>query len=211
MDPGYEYTKDHKLELCDIFSIADYVFLNNNEVANLIGDTSLSAINKREVLASFFNKYRLSNTQVIIIKSKSRHTLASFYEGELAIANFWHKKLTKRKILNDTGAGDAFAGGFMASMLSTRLLIHQPLPINIGAIAASARMKSRNEPFFAISKDTKTYLSDVRKVETHNLKQIFCLFIEKLKRQLSVFLIGIITGVIGIGSLIVWWIQLLCY
>lgn len=205
VDPGYEYTKDYKLELRDVFSIADYVFLNNNEMVNLIGDTSLSEISRREVLASFFNKYRLSNTQVIIIKSKSRHTLASFQEGELAVANFWHKKLTKRKILNDTGAGDAFAGGFMASMLSARLLIHQPLPINIGAIAALARMRSRNEPFFNISNDTRTYLSDVRKVETHNFKQILCLFIEKLKKQLSVFFIGIITGVIG--SLIVWWIQ----
>lgn len=104
-----------------------------------------------------------------------------------------------------TGAGDAFAGGFMASMLSTRLLIYQPLPINIGAIAALARMKSRNEPFFNISNDTRAYLSDLRKDEIHNFKQILCLFIEKLKKQLSVFFIGIITGVIG--SLIVWWIQ----
>lgn len=112
VDPGYEYTKNYKLELRDVFSIADYVFLNNNELINLIGDTSLSETSRREVLASFFNKYRLSNTQVIIIKSKSRHTLASFQEGVLAVANFWHKKLTKRKILNDNRCRRCFCGRF---------------------------------------------------------------------------------------------------
>lgn len=208
IDPGYEYTKNYKLELRDVFSIADYVFLNNNELENLIGDTSLSEANKHDVLSSIFNYYKLSNSQVIIIKSKSRHTLASFQEGELKVSNFWHKKLNKRKIRNDTGAGDAFAGGFIASMLSPRLLIHQPTPIRIGAIAALARMKSCNEPFPVISNDTKRYMDVIRKNETYNIKQMFFLLINKIRNQLSSFFVGIITGIIG--SLIVWWIQLLC-
>lgn len=208
IDPGYEYTKNYKLELRDVFSIADYVFLNNNEVENLIGDNSLTEADKHEVFASFFNNYKLSNTQVIIIKSKSRHTLASFQKGELIVSNFWHKKLNKRKIKNDTGAGDAFAGGFIASMLSPRLLIHQPTPIRIGAIVALARMKSRNDPFPVISKDAKRYMDVIRKNETYNIKQIFFLLFNKIKSQLSSFFVGIVTGIIA--SLIVWWIQCLC-
>lgn len=208
VDPGYEYTKKYKLELREIFSVADYVFLNKNEVENLIGDTSLTEKNKYNVLASVFNYYKLSNTQVIIIKGKSKHTLASFKEGELVVSNFWHKKLRNQKIQNDTGAGDAFAGGFLASMLSTRLLVHQPEPIKIGAIAALGRMKSREDPFPTIADDTQKYMDMVNRVETNNVKQRLEMVIHNIKTQLSTFLMGIVTGIIA--SLIVWWIQLLC-
>lgn len=208
IDPGYEYTKKYKLELRDVFSIADYVFLNNNELENLIGDTSLTKKNKYNVLSSIFNNYKLSNTQVIIIKSESKHTLASFQEGNLSVSTFWNNKLIKRKIQNDTGAGDAFAGGFITSMLSTRLLIHQPTPIKIGAIAALARLKSREEPFGVISNDVKKYMNTIEKDETYNIKHLLSILFHKIKSQLSSFFIGIVTGVIG--SLIVLWIQWLC-
>lgn len=208
VDPGFEYTKDHKLGLRDVFSIADYVFLNKNELENLIGDNSLSKENKYKVLASIFNNYKLSNTQVIIIKSKSKHTLASFKGGKLIISNFWHRKMRENKIRNDTGAGDAFAGGFIASMLSPRLLVHQPIPIQVGAISAIARMKCYEEPFSTISSDTCLYIDSVQKDEVYNYKQIIFLWLGKIKKQVSTFLIGIVTGIIG--SLIVWWIQWLC-
>lgn len=42
IDPGFEYTKNYKLDLRDVFSIADYVFLNSNELENLIGNNCLS-------------------------------------------------------------------------------------------------------------------------------------------------------------------------
>lgn len=208
VDPGYEYTKKYKMELRDVFSIADYVFLNNNEVECLIGDSSLSEKNKISVLALVFNNFKLSNTQVIVIKSKNKHTLISFKEGKWTVSNFWHQKLRVSKIKNDTGAGDAFAGGFIASMLSPHLLTHQPLPIQIGAISAVARMKSYEEPFTTIAGDTRIYMDKLQKDEIFNLKQLVYMFVERLKKQTSTFLIGTITGIIG--SLIVWWIQLKC-
>lgn len=90
-------------------------------------------------------------------------------------------------------------------MLSTRLLLHQPTPIRVGAIAALARMKSREYPFSAIENDTRKYVDMIREDEKYNIKQIFSLLLNKIKNQLSSFFIGIVTGVIG--SLIVWWIQ----
>ena len=206
IDPGYEYTKDHKMELRDAFSVADYVFLNNNELENLIGDNSLSDNNKYNVLSSIFNNYKSSNTQVIIIKSKDRHTLASFNDGKLIVSNYWHRKMKICKIQNDTGAGDAFAGGFIASMLTPRLLVHQPMPIHIGAVSAMARMKCKDDdPFSTISHNTRSYINDVQNEEVSNYKQLIQLFIGEIKKQIQTFIIGIITGVIG--SLIVWWIQ----
>lgn len=205
IDPGYEYTKDHKLELREAFSIADFVFLNKNELENLIGDNSISDNNKYKILSSIFNYYQLSNTQVIIIKSKSKHTLASFKNGNLNVSNYWHRKMNRSKIRNDTGAGDAFAGGFIASMLTPRLLVHQPAPIHIGAVSAMARMKCLEDPFSTISTDTNSYIDLVQDVEVNNYSQLLKLYIGEIKKQIPTFIIGIITGIIG--SLIVWWIQ----
>lgn len=207
IDPGYEYTKEYKLELREAFSVADYVFLNKNEFDNLIGDGSLSEKNKYNVLSSAFNNYHMSNSQVIIIKNKSRQILISFKNGEILVSSFCNKKLWLRRIKNDTGAGDAFAGGFMASMLSTRLLVHQPMPIRVGSITAVARMKCRDDPFLSIANDTKAYMDKIRKEEASNLKQKYRLLIASIKKQITTFIVGIITGVIG--SLIVWWLQAL--
>lgn len=160
------------------------------------------------MLASIFNNYKLSNTQVVIIKSKSKHTLVSFKDGKLIISNYWHKKMLGRKIKNDTGAGDAFAGGFIASMLSTRLLIHQPIPIRVGAISAMARMKCYEEPFSAIASETSSYINMIQKDKMYNFKQVVVLVLGEIKKQVPTFLIGIITGIIA--SLFVWWIQWLC-
>lgn len=44
------------------------------------------------------------------------------------------------KINNDTGAGDCFAGGFIAGLLSDRLIAQQPAPISLGALASRTRM-----------------------------------------------------------------------
>ena len=71
--------------------------------------------------------------------------------------------MRENKIRNDTGAGDAFAGGFIASMLSPRLLVHQPMPIQVGAISAMARMKCYEEPFSTIANDTCSYMDLVQK------------------------------------------------
>ena len=52
-DPGYEYTKKYRLQLMDAFKISDYIFLNQNEVDNLTGNSSLKGENK------YSNDYKL--------------------------------------------------------------------------------------------------------------------------------------------------------
>lgn len=205
VDPGYEYTKVHKKELREVFSIADYVFLNSNEVTNLVGDANLSESTKYNELSAIFNNYGMSNSQVIIIKKPAKHTIASFENGQLLVSNYWHKKLLKRKIINDTGAGDAFAGGFIASMLSSRLVARQPFPIRLGAIAAASRLKCYSNPFTTISNETNAYINKIHKRERNNIEQKVFLTIEDLKKQIPSFIMGIITGIIA--SLFVWWIQ----
>ena len=203
VDPGYEYTKKHKKELRDIFSIADYVFLNNHEMINLVGDNSLSEKNKYDALSTVFNYYGMSDTQVIIIKNQTSHAIASYEKGNVLVANYWHLKLCRKKIKNDTGAGDAFAGGFISSMLSQRFVVRQPFAISVGALAASARMRCHSEPFAVIANEVNEYIDEKQRIEKCNIRQKISLYFIKIKKQFPAFAGGIVTGVIG--SLIVVW------
>lgn len=109
-----------------------------------------------------FKKYKLSDQRVIIIKNQAKHSLVSFKNNQFIVSDFWHKKLEDREIKNDTGAGDAFAGGFIGSMLSEPLLSCYPISIQIGTISAIARMKSYADPFRKIGNETRIYLNNIR-------------------------------------------------
>lgn len=198
VDPGSEYVKDKQLDLHEVFSIADYVFFNESEFKDFIGGNNLPENISYEVISSAFNKYHLSNTKVIVIKGKAKNMLISFKDGEMYISHYWHKKLSTSIIKNDTGSGDAFAGGFIASLLSSQLLIHQPTPISVGAIAASARLKTETDsPFSRIAQDTNTYMAKIRAVEANACKQKIKFNIRNIKNDISSYIAGIVTGIIA--------------
>lgn len=77
-----------------------------------------------------------SLSKIIIIKKKSSSVLLSLIDNRPFIRTYYHKRLSFTRILNDTGAGDAFAGGFIATLLSPYMLSHQPAPIHLATIAA---------------------------------------------------------------------------
>lgn len=160
MDPGYEYTKKYKADLKEIMNIADYIFLNKIEADNLMEDEVIKEDDKYEGLSLLFEEYKLSDKQLIIIKNQAKHSLVSFQNNQFIISDFWHKKLKDKEIKNDTGAGDAFAGGFISSMLSRQLLSY-PLSIEMGTISAIARMKSYADPFTKIGNDVRLYLNNL--------------------------------------------------
>lgn len=184
-------------------------FFCKNEISNLTGNAGLSEWNCIQSLSAIFNFCGMSNIQVLIIKDKAKHVLMNYKNGKVNVASYWHLKLSNFLIKNDTGAGDAFAGGFIAGMLSKDLLIHQPLPIEIGAQAASARMECKKDPFENIKNTTESYFEQINREEHKNLKQKIRLFNLKLRKQIPVYVSGIITGIIA--SLIVWWIQLVLF
>lgn len=144
LDPGYEYTKKYRLQLKKAFMLADYVFLNENEVDNLTGNSMLSRKDKFNVLAMLFNEKASSNNKnIVIIKGKKHQQVVNFIDGTPYTRTFWHRVLKPYQIRNDTGAGDAFAGGLIAGILSNDLLTQQAASIRLGAIAATSRMQSK--------------------------------------------------------------------
>lgn len=202
VDPGFAYTKNHIDVLQKIFPISDFVFLNKTELSNISYNLGLSTKDKLNILGQEMLNMALA-PQVLIIKNKNKSLLLNLIDGAPFVRTYYHKKLLGIRILNDTGAGDAFAGGFIAGMLSPKMLSYQPAPIRMGTIAATERMRAQDWPNNLKSKAHDFYKKNM-KDEKSNKKQWLKIHFPFLEKPIVDMIIGIITGVIA--TFIVEWI-----
>jgi len=180
------------------------VFLNEKEKGNIVQSFSLKIEDEAVELSNFFNPNRNSSKQIIIIKNKAYHRLFNLSHGNISYRRFWHQKVKSQQIHNDTGAGDAFAGGFIAGMLSDFAVLHQPFPIRLGAIAASARMRASKKsrfPIELIRSDTGKLINQYANIERLNFHQRFKLFYSKawpiLLSSISAFVLGLLASLLA--------------
>lgn len=178
IDPGDKYTKKKKNELQKYMKEVDYVFLNNKEFQNLIINEDLPDNDKYTKLSTYFNNPYNVNTKVFIIKRKNKHILIDFINRVPYV--YYHKSLPFYKINNDTGAGDCFAGGFIAGILSERLISQQPYPIQLGVLSAKTRMTSISNysVYENIELETKKFIYKKLKNGELNLRQRIKLFMQ---------------------------------
>lgn len=139
---------------------------------------SFSENDKRTKLSSYFYSSDNIDTKVFIIKHKSHHQLIDFVNGRTYV--YYHRTLPFYKINNDTGAGDCFAGGFIAGMLSNKLLAQQPAPISLGVLCSRARMTAVNNKavFDNIEKQSEKFFYQKYKDGELNVKQRVRLFFQ---------------------------------
>lgn len=202
VDPGYEYTKKQIEVLQRIFPISDFVFLNKTELSNISFNLGLSTKDKLNILGQEMLNVSLA-PQVLIVKNKNKSLLLNLIDGAPFVRTYYHKKLLGIRILNDTGAGDAFAGGFIAGMLSPKMLSYQPAPIKMATIAATERMRAQDWPSSLKSKAHEFYKKNM-KDEKSNKKQWLKTHFPFIEKPIFDIIIGIITGVIA--TFIVEWI-----
>ena len=142
-DLGDEYTSDKRLRLIKerVFEPFDFLFLSNKEKENLMVNPLGNEGKIRDNLEVLFQANKFNEQQILVIKHENRCELYKKINGRIRMKTFWHQELELDAIVNDTGAGDFFAGGFIGGMLSDKFLAHQPMPIDIGSIAARERLK----------------------------------------------------------------------
>lgn len=192
IDPGDKYTKKKRNELQKYIKDVDYVFLNNKEYHNLIINEDLPQNDKYTKLSTYFNSPYNVNTKAFIIKRKNKHILIDFVNHTPFV--YYHRSLPFYKINNDTGAGDCFAGGFIAGLLSDKLISQQSAPISLGVIAAKARMTAvtNSTVFENINEESKKFFRKKYKNGELNIKQKIKLFFQA---HID-FVIGFITSLI---------------
>ena len=195
LDPGYDYTKNHWKTLKSILPMIDFLFLSKGEYANLTQNIGLPSKSKATVLGNELNAIK-ANPQIIIIKGKNKVLLLSLINNKAYTRIYRHKRIPYFRILNDTGAGDAFAGGFIVGKLSPELLSHQPAPIKLASIAASTRLQSIEWPT-KLKQNAIDYITKNMRDESLNYKQIIGIISYILKKPLLDFFVGVLVGVLG--------------
>lgn len=196
IDPGSEYTVEKRNELQKYLQNSDYVFLNQNEFDHIIIDKDVDNSEKYIKLSTYFNYPIESRTKIFIVKHKNRHELIDFINGVPYV--FYHKKMSFFQIYNDTGAGDCFAGGFIAGILSDRLLGHQPAAIDLGVLAARTRMSTQNNSsvFTEIQRCSEQYFIQKYKNGRYSFKKKIIYFLKSNYATIITFITGFITSII---------------
>lgn len=198
IDPGFQYTSEpHREVLVEACAISDFVFLNDRELHNVSGGADAAWDRQIDALASLFKNSISQSPQVLVWKRSNKNVLISFTRGSVQYRTFHHSRLPLFRMENDTGAGDAFAGGFIAAMLCPELVLHQPAAINIGSQMAALRLTSSSFPAAEMANLTSHLLATSRRRERINFRQRAELFARKSGQLWIGIAIGLITGLIS--------------
>lgn len=120
-DPGSEYCRHPTPHVTDMIGLSDYLFLNWYEFCQL-GDlkkkkkAKIGANTEKELAAHIFREYRCHNATLIVKHSRSIRFFQSF-QSRIISRRYWQVPLLPPSIVDDTGAGDIFAAGFIAAHL----------------------------------------------------------------------------------------------
>ena len=171
IDPGDEYTRNYSDKLANGFSVADFIFLSEKEFNNIKGGRDFPWRARADALGLLTREAAKFDTQVLIVKSQNHHLLMNYLNGSPLKRKFWHHRLWRTQIRNDTGAGDVFAGGVIAGLLSAYLLTHQPAPIKLGAILAAEKLKSGKTPTDKMRSKAIEFFEKGQKNEHDNIRQ----------------------------------------
>lgn len=196
IDPGYEYTKYHKNMLAKYLPHMDFVFLNENEFNHLAGGKEFNRKKKIDSLGKTVGQSTSNKTIAFIQKGKRRNMVLNFVNGNAYSRTFWHSKLNRISIINDTGAGDVFAGGVIAGLLSPQLITHQPAPVKLGAILASKRLKRQKFPEKEFALDFTNFIESNLRIENKNYPSQVKAFWEKWGNSIVAFALGILASLI---------------
>ena len=194
IDPGFQYTNEKKFELQKYLKISDYVFLSNREYENLIINKDMADNDKYIKLATYFNDAVNVNTKVFVVKHKSWHELIDFVNGVPYV--FFHRKINCFQIFNDTGAGDCFAGGFIAGLLSDRLIAQQPAAVDLGVLAAKTRMRTADNAkvYYNIESAAENFFLKKYKNGRNSKRKKFIFFLKVHFKSFLTFISGVISS-----------------
>jgi sugar/nucleoside kinase (ribokinase family) len=192
IDPGDAYTRHHHSVLKEAFDIADIVFVSEREYQNLVASAKT-----RDARSQSIESLLATSAELLIVKSKAHHTAMNLWRGELRSRTFWHPRLAGIRVRNDTGAGDVFAGGVLAGLLSPALLTYQPAPIRLGALLASERLKSVDFPARQFAQAANGHLAARQRKERLNYLQRILVFGEKWGALGLGFIIGVAASVVA--------------
>lgn len=112
-DPGHHWVHHMNPSLEELFGLSDYVFLNLREFMEL-GDFKYEE--HRDAAGRILDRY-CPGARIVVLKKYN--SISAFFKHGRGVQEFSYvnETLTAEQIEDATGAGDVFAGGFLASRL----------------------------------------------------------------------------------------------
>jgi sugar/nucleoside kinase (ribokinase family) len=191
IDPGSWYTRKYSEWLAKVLDVFDFVFLNQKELEHLQGGSQSDAQSQIDRLKSMVK----DGTQVLVVKEKAKTELIQFVATKRYPRLYWHERLPWWRIKDDTGAGDVFAGGVIAGMLTSRLLAHQPAPIELGAGLAKVKLQSHDFPTEQLAEHTARFLIKGMEMKARNWRQRLKVFLHTAIGYWVAFVISFASGI----------------
>ena len=120
-DPGSEYCRNPTLQVKEAMNLSDYLFLNWNEFCQLSGFTNKRKAKtgeqpEKEGAMHIFSTLQCTEATIIVKSSRSIRFFQSL-QGKVISRRYWQVPLLPHEIVDDTGAGDVFAAGFIGTSL----------------------------------------------------------------------------------------------
>ena len=120
-DPGSEYCRNPSSEVKEAIKISDYLFLTGKEFYQLAGYQEVLELKRAKIdekkIASRIYKLCQCQTLIVVVKSYNSTRFFQSFKDSTLTRRFWHVPLLPPSIVDDTGAGDVFAAGFIAGHL----------------------------------------------------------------------------------------------
>lgn len=131
-DPGHHWVHNMNLSLEELFGLSDYVFLNFREFIEL-GDFQLEE--HRDAAGRILDRY-CPDARIVVLKRYN--SISAFFKHSRGVQEFSYvnETLTADQIEDATGAGDVFAGGFLASRLDPIFDMKDSIDLALGMVKA---------------------------------------------------------------------------
>jgi len=160
LDTMNYWIENRRKELLKLLKGIDYFLINDGEARELGGDANLIKASKR--ILSFGPK--------LLIVKHGEYGSSMFYKNKNRIDIFSSPSIPLEKVVDPTGAGDSFAGGFMGYIASKGKEDFHTLKnaIAFGTVIASFTVEG-----FGVSKLLSVKFSEIKKRYNH-LHKISC-------------------------------------
>ena len=145
-DPGSQYCTDPNVPVIDAIRISDFLFVNKYEFEQLSGFSDIVRAGKKRVDESvmanaIFKQYEFSNA-LIVLKSYNSTRFFYTFKDVITTRRRWHIPLFPPVVLDDTGAGDIFAAGFITGHLIPALSFDMDSLISVSSDLVKEKLKN---------------------------------------------------------------------
>jgi len=144
-DPGSEYCRNPTDIVKEAIGISDYLFLNWKEFRQLgnyeeAQQLKGGKVDEKEIAFNLFESFH-GPKLMVVLKTYNSTRFFQMFRNTVIARRFWQIPLLPFSIRDDTGAGDVFAAGFIASQFIPALSFDMRTTILFSSRLVKAKLK----------------------------------------------------------------------